>query len=102
MTCHSVFDLVKLEKIAPGNHDSPHRWWPTNAPIISGAIGAKQYFCFDRLNTTRERNSPTLSYIEYATLFYIPKVYNSKFRSDLRATVAKIQERFDYKVVIDC
>jgi hypothetical protein len=42
-TCHSVLDLVKLEKSDPGNHDSPHRWWPTNAPIISGAIGAKQY-----------------------------------------------------------
>jgi hypothetical protein len=56
-----------LEKRVSGDHDSPHRWWPTNAPIISGAIGAKQYFCFDRLNTTRERNSPTLLYIEYAS-----------------------------------
>jgi hypothetical protein len=70
-TCHSVLDLVKLEKRVPANHDSPHRWWPTNAPIISGAIGAKQYFCFDRLNTTRERNSPTLPYIEYATNYSI-------------------------------
>jgi hypothetical protein len=41
-TWHRVLDLVKLEKRIPGNHDSPHRWWPTNAPIISGAIGAKQ------------------------------------------------------------
>jgi hypothetical protein len=24
-TCHSVLDLVKLEKRVPGNHDSPHR-----------------------------------------------------------------------------
>jgi hypothetical protein len=99
-TCHSVLDLVKLEKRVPANHDSPHRWWPTNAPIISGAIGAKQYFCFDRLNTTRKRNSPTLPYIEYATNF--PKVYNATFRSDLRATVEKIQEPFSYKLVIDC
>jgi hypothetical protein len=38
-TCHSVLDLVKLEK-----------------PIISGAICAKKkMFCFDRLNTTREK-----------------------------------------------
>jgi hypothetical protein len=41
-TWHRVLDLVKLEKRVPGNHDSPHRWWPTNAPIVSGAIGAKQ------------------------------------------------------------
>jgi hypothetical protein len=41
-TWHRVLDLVKLEKRVPGNHDSPHRWWPTNALIISGAIGAKQ------------------------------------------------------------
>jgi hypothetical protein len=41
-TWHRVLDLVKLEKRVPGNHDSPHRWWPTNAPIIADAIDAKQ------------------------------------------------------------
>jgi hypothetical protein len=46
-TWHRVLDLVKLEKRVPGNHDSPHRWWPTNAPRKFNTLVDRRHLLFE-------------------------------------------------------